>query len=279
MSNYRPNLNDQQVRFCDEYLVSFNAYRAAIAAGYSENTARKGEMLHEPKIQEYLKLKISARQERLEIDHDMILRELAKIGFGNIGNYYDDQGDLRRMCDLTERDKAALSQYEIMDVRQPDGHRVGTVTKIKMHNKMSALDKIARHLGFYGVAGGRVAGGELRVASLEEEVAVAEEIEEVTVAVAVAVEEEIEEVAAAVEDEGESQEVAVAAAVERKEEFEEDDLDVAVEEGGGKILTLSPLHRREYTGVIDGTFDIEDGTLPDNVDDFVQELLMRGTSD
>jgi len=35
MNNFE-ELTLQQQRFCDEYLVSFNAFRAAICAGYSE---------------------------------------------------------------------------------------------------------------------------------------------------------------------------------------------------------------------------------------------------
>jgi hypothetical protein len=260
MSNYRPNLSPQQERFCDEYLVSFNAYRAAIAAGYSENTAAKGEMLHLPKVQDYLKLKMGQRAERLEISHDMILRELAKIAFSNMGNYYDEVGDLRRMCDLSERDKAALSHWEVTNVVEPDGYRVGTITKIKLHNKMSALDKIARHLGFYGVAGGKVASGELRVASLESEVA----SDELPV---VSLKEEVAEESVA----GDGLRVA-----SLEEEVVRTALVDAEQDKGGKILTLSPLFGRNAVSDPDATVS---ELVTAGVDDFMQELLLRGTSD
>lgn len=149
MNTIIPNLSDQQVCFCDEYLVSFNAYRSAVSAGYSENTARKGELLHIPKIQEYLRLKMQQRGERMEITHDMILREYAKVAFSSMGNYYDERGDLKPMCELTETEKAAISQFQIVDIAEADGYKVGSITKIKLHNKMAALDKIARHLGFF----------------------------------------------------------------------------------------------------------------------------------
>lgn len=151
MIHVKPNLSDQQVCFCDEYLVNFNAFRSAISAGYSENTARKGELLHMPKIQEYLRLKMQHRSERIEISHDMILRELAKVAFSSMGNYYDERGQMKPMCELTETEKAAISHYQILDAVDGEGDRIGTLSKITLHNKMSALDKIARHLGFYGV--------------------------------------------------------------------------------------------------------------------------------
>ncbi|MEO6521133.1 MAG: terminase small subunit [Mucilaginibacter sp.] len=180
MNNF-DELTLQQQRFCDEYLVCFNAFRAALSAGYSENTARKGDMLHQPKIQAYLKAGMDKARQRLEVTHDMILRELAKIAFSNMGNYYDDTATLKPMSLLTSDEKAAISQYQIMDSTDEYGNRVGELSRIKLHNKMSALDKIARHVGFYGVAkskeqGAKIQGkvaevvsGELPVVSLGEE--------------------------------------------------------------------------------------------------------------
>jgi phage terminase small subunit len=157
--NNSENLTLQQQRFCDEYLVSFNAYSAAVCAGYSMNTARKAELLHLPKIQAYLKAGMAKNAERLQVSHDMILRELAKIAFSNMGNYYDDNATLKPMCLLTTDEKAAISQYQIMDSLDQDGNRVGELSRIKLHNKMSALDKIARHVGFYA---GEVKGERLK---------------------------------------------------------------------------------------------------------------------
>ena len=166
MLRVTPNLSEQQVCFCDEYLVSFNAYRSAISAGYSENTARRGELLHYPKIQEYLRMKMQQRSERMEITHDMILREYAKIAFSSMANYYDQRGDLKPACELTETERTAISFLQTTNIAEPDGYIVGAVTKIKLHNKMAALDKIAKHLGFFEAK--KVAGGELPVAGLED---------------------------------------------------------------------------------------------------------------
>lgn len=49
-------LNDKQKRFCEEYVIDWNATRAAIAAGYSEHTAKQMgyENLTKPYISEYI---------------------------------------------------------------------------------------------------------------------------------------------------------------------------------------------------------------------------------
>jgi hypothetical protein len=146
-------LTHQQQRFCDLYLTHFNAFKAAVECGYSQNTSRKGALLHVPKIQQYLKEAMNRRSQRLEITHDMILRELSKIAFSNMGNYYDEYGCLKRMNELTVDEKGAISYYDIVEIQDAESFRVGTQSRIKLHNKMSALDKIARHLNFYGTVG------------------------------------------------------------------------------------------------------------------------------
>ena len=142
-------LSFKQQKFCEEYLLSFNAYRAAVAAGYSENTALKGDLLHVPKIQAYLKAAMSRSAARAELTHDMLLRELMKIAFCNMGNYYDDYGLPKKMHQLTDEEKAAVSYYQRADMCYQDGHIFGELVKIKLHNKMAALDRLCKHTGFY----------------------------------------------------------------------------------------------------------------------------------
>jgi phage terminase small subunit len=142
-------LTPQQQRFCEEYLVSFNAYKSAIAAGYSQSTARKAEMLHLPQVQAFLKAGMQKTSERLQVTHDMVLRELYKIAFANMGDYYDENAVLRPINQLSDDQKAAISQYQLIDCIGDYQERAGEISKIKLHNKLSALDKIARHIGFY----------------------------------------------------------------------------------------------------------------------------------
>jgi phage terminase small subunit len=149
MKTMNEQLTLQQQHFCNEYLVSFNAFKAAVKAGYSESTARKCELLHLPKVQAYLQEAMKRTSERLEITHDMILRELAAVAFASMGDYYDENGVLKPINQLTADQKAALSHYQLIDCVGDYGERAGELSKIKLHNKMAALDKIARHTGFY----------------------------------------------------------------------------------------------------------------------------------
>jgi phage terminase small subunit len=142
-------LSYKQQKFCEAYLLSFNAYRAALSAGYTDNTARKGDLLHVPKIQAYLKEAMKRSAARVELTHDMLLRELMKVAFCNMGNYYDDRGNPKRMHQLTDDEKSAISYFQLADVTDDDGHIRGEMFKIKLHNKMAAIDKLCKHTGFY----------------------------------------------------------------------------------------------------------------------------------
>jgi hypothetical protein len=86
---------------------------------------------------------------KFEVTHEMILRELYKIAFANMGNYYDDNAVLKPINQLSDDEKAAISQYQLIDCIGDYQERAGELSKIKLHNKLSALDKIARHVGFY----------------------------------------------------------------------------------------------------------------------------------
>ena len=50
------NLTDKQRRFCEEYVVDWNATQAAIRAGYSEKTAKETgyENLTKPHVESYI---------------------------------------------------------------------------------------------------------------------------------------------------------------------------------------------------------------------------------
>lgn len=112
-------LTPKQKYFCDLYLICMNAYRAAERAGYSQSVASKGTLLHLPQVQAYIKAKQAIEARRLKVDRQMILEELAKIAFAT-------NETVTGLC------------------------KPGVPEKITLHNKMMALDKLAKHLGFYG---------------------------------------------------------------------------------------------------------------------------------
>jgi hypothetical protein len=133
-------LTPKQQLFCDEYLTDMNATRAALRAGYSATTALNGALTRLPKIRMYLDARCDERAGKLHIDQDMLVRELAAIAFGNMGNYYGDDGQPKPIYLLNDDEKAALWHMKTDDA--------GTLN-LKMYNKLSAIEKIAKMMRFY----------------------------------------------------------------------------------------------------------------------------------
>jgi phage terminase small subunit len=142
-------LTEKQKRFCEEYLVDLNATQAAIRAGYSEDTARSiaSENLSKPDIQEYIRVLQKEISERNKITQDMWLQELAKIGFSDIKNYYTSDDEQIEITQLDNKLTAAIAQLKVTETRLPGGVKI--VKEFKLHDKIAALEKIGKHLGFF----------------------------------------------------------------------------------------------------------------------------------
>ena len=150
------NLTPKQQRFVEEYLIDLNATQAAIRSGYSEKTAKEigSENLTKPNIQAAIQEAQNKRTERTEITQDMVLQELAKIGFSNMLDYMTitNGGDLvPDFSALTKDQAAAISEVTIEQYLEGRGEDAQEVKKIKckLSDKRAALVDMGRHLGMF----------------------------------------------------------------------------------------------------------------------------------
>lgn len=81
--NNRPpqKLNPRMTMFVQEYLVDLNGQEAARRAGYSARTANEqaSRLLSYPIIQQAIEAAKAARVERIQVDQDVIVRELLHV--------------------------------------------------------------------------------------------------------------------------------------------------------------------------------------------------------
>lgn len=146
------NLTAKQERFCYEYCIDFNATKAAIRAGYSEDTARSiaSENLAKPNI----KRRIEEMQENLAhtagISSLRILKEHEKIAFSNAGKFRSGWISLKDFEALSEDDKACIQEVTTKTVKRfvDDVQVEEEFVKIKLYDKQKSLDSISRMLGF-----------------------------------------------------------------------------------------------------------------------------------
>ena len=141
-------LTDKQEQFCLEYLTDLNATQAAIRAGYSENTANEqgSRLLAKVNVQKRIAKLQAERAERLQIQQDDILRELASIAFASPAHYMDvvqDDGTSRILvkptAEWTEQQKAAVTSIK----NTPNG------IEIRLSDKVKALELLGKHLGMF----------------------------------------------------------------------------------------------------------------------------------
>lgn len=149
-------MTPKQSRFVDEYLIDLNATQAAIRAGYSAKTAEwiGPQLLGKTHVAEAIAERMKARAKRTGISQDMVLRELAKIGFANMGDYMKPGADGDPFLDfsqLTRDQSAALAEVTVEDFKDGRGEDARDVRRIKfkLADKKGALVDIGRHLGMF----------------------------------------------------------------------------------------------------------------------------------
>ncbi|MFC1611046.1 terminase small subunit, partial [Myxococcota bacterium] len=122
------------------------ATKAAIRAGYSRKTAREigYENLTKPHIRSAINIAIKERRERTKMQADEALIELARIARSDILNYvsFGPQGfALRKSAELTEGEARAIAA--VSETVNAQGR---SQFKVKLHDKLKALDLLAKHL-------------------------------------------------------------------------------------------------------------------------------------
>jgi len=150
MPTGKTKLTDKQAMFVKEYIVDLNATQAAIRAGYSEKTARQiaSEHLSKPNIQDSIQAEMDARSERTEITQDMVLKELALIGFMDIRKAFDKDGQLLPIHKLPEEVARAIGGIDHQTIGT-GSDAIGMTSKIKIIDKKGSLELLGKHLKMF----------------------------------------------------------------------------------------------------------------------------------
>ena len=152
-TNKPEKFNDNQQRFCHEYLIDYNATKAAIRAGYSEKSAEQQghHLLKKPQVKAYIEELKTKQLAKIDITAEKVLQELAVIGFSNINDFVDFGENGITIKDHSELPRNLLSAVsEVSESKGITGH---SSVKFKLHDKLNALEKLAKHLKLYDEEG------------------------------------------------------------------------------------------------------------------------------
>lgn len=150
----RADLTPKEELFVAAYCVRFNGTRAAIDAGYSDKQASTAayELLRKPRVKAAVRRVIDARKARYALTADNLRREVARVAFSNLQDFYAPDGRLLSPQELPVDAAKALQSIEdgtTSGLRGRKGQKRTRelVVKVKLHDKVSALDLLARLLG------------------------------------------------------------------------------------------------------------------------------------
>ncbi len=150
--------NAKHERVCQEYLIDLNQTEACKRAKYSVRTAAQqaSRLFSNVKIQQRIAELKAERNERTRVTQDRVVRELALIGFSDLQNYItinDDTGAIiaKGFEEMPPEESRALKAIkEDRAIKETaDGQGVVVYDKVSftMHDKIRALEILAKHLG------------------------------------------------------------------------------------------------------------------------------------
>lgn len=139
-------LTPRQAVFVYEYLIDGNATRAAIAGGCPAASAHVtgARWLKNAKVAAAIEDARARIAQKLEISVERTARELAKVAYHDIGEMFDEDGNLLPVHRMSETARAAIAG---LDVETCDGPgRVRTVThKVKVADRIRALELLGKY--------------------------------------------------------------------------------------------------------------------------------------
>lgn len=89
------------------------------------------------------------RASKIDLSADKVLQEIAKIAFVDIRDLFTEDGDIRPVSEWNDTLAASIAGLEIEALFEgfgQDRQEIGKTKKIKMNDKLKALELLGRHL-------------------------------------------------------------------------------------------------------------------------------------
>jgi phage terminase small subunit len=143
-------MTPKQQRFVSEYLVDLNATQAAIRAGYSAKNANVigPRLLVNVGISAAIAAGKGKQLEAAELSAARVLEEMRRLAFVDMRSFFDEHGNLKPIHELAAEHGSVLASFEVIKKNAQAGDGViDTIHKIKLWDKVRALEGLAKHFG------------------------------------------------------------------------------------------------------------------------------------
>jgi phage terminase small subunit len=139
----------------EEYLRDFNGAQALRRVGYKGKRIyeRAYAILHEDVVQEEIARRVEMELNAIGVHSRQVLIELARVGFSDIRKIFNPDGTLKPIKEIDDDTAAALARIERLERyvgRGEDRFLAGRSTKVRLFDKVKALEILAKHLKLFG---------------------------------------------------------------------------------------------------------------------------------
>jgi len=139
------HLTPAEEMFVYEYLLDFDAKRAALACGFTVHMASR--LLKKQRVMELVDEECAARRDRLRVSADRVTEEFAKVAYANARDYWPKAGERLDIHRLDADRTAAIEEINIFEALGHDGKPKSRETKLRLHDKIAALNSLAKSVG------------------------------------------------------------------------------------------------------------------------------------
>lgn len=141
-------LTPKKQRFADEFIKDLNATAAAQRAGYSIRTAKQqgSRLLTDVDVQAAITQAQAQRSQRTQIDSDWVLKRLAAMADADLADLHRADGSLRPVSEWPEVWRRGLVAGLEADENRIDGGLTVVTRKVKLADRLKALELIGRHV-------------------------------------------------------------------------------------------------------------------------------------
>lgn len=145
--------NAKHEAFAQALAKGQNACDAYVTAGYKESRSAASRLSTNVNIEARVAEIVERGADRAEIDVARVLKELVRLGTSDIRDAFTESGALKSPGAWSDEFAASVASIEVTSRnlgKDADGNtEVEHIHKIKVWDKNSALEKLAKHLGMF----------------------------------------------------------------------------------------------------------------------------------
>lgn len=164
MNKYLKRLNKHEARFTEEFIKHGDRVRAWKKAYPRINVDEDriyglaSQLIKSAHIQAELKQYLTDSEIKYGVSKAMIIKELKEIAFFDIAEIFDADGNLKTVSELKDAGKV-ISELLVSTTKNEFGDDVVN-RKIKLANKLTALDMLTKMMGYYAPEEHRIVDAE-----------------------------------------------------------------------------------------------------------------------